>query len=228
MNVKDSTHLIDPEIMECAFSVGEDSSEINYKSSREEYQKTFAGVNIEQLYNVKAENIWIKNPFDDNKVRLWIVKPARTLTEPAPLFYNIHGGGMFMGLPEMDIDVVGPLAEKFGFICVCPDYRLAPEYVQPAQLHDCYAGIKWCVENKDELYIDTSKIAIAGASAGGGLAGGLALYIRDKKEFVFHHLRLQQPMLDDRTAIKATHPYNGQYVFGKGGDYFGWKSVLNH
>jgi len=39
------------------------------------------------------------------------------------------------------------------------------------------------MEHADELAIDTQKVAIAGSSAGGGLAAGLAIYIRDQKEF---------------------------------------------
>lgn len=50
----------------------------------------------------------------------------------------------------------------------------------------------------EELAIDTQKVALAGSSAGGGLAAGLALYVRDQKEFYIHHLRLRSPMLDDR------------------------------
>lgn len=95
-------------------------------------------------------------------------------------------------------------------------------------MQDCYSGLRWCIEHAEELAIDAQKVAVAGSSAGGGLAAGLALYVRDQKEFDIHDLRLRSPMLDDRTSISRDPPYAGEFVWIKKSNYFGWKSVLGH
>ena len=40
----------------------------------------------------------------------------------------------------------------------------------PAGLNDCVSGVRWLVDQADELGIDASKIIVAGESGGGNLA----------------------------------------------------------
>lgn len=115
--------------------------------------------------------------------------------------------------PDIQIEIIKPKQSKHHKMPLC-------------QLQDCYSGLKWCIEHAEELGIDTQKVAVGGSSAGGGLAAGLALYIRDQKEFEIHHLRLMRPMLDDRTSTAPEHPYAGEFIWTKQSNYFGWKSVL--
>ena len=57
-------------------------------------------------------------------------------------------------------------------------YRLAPEDPFPAALEDCYGALKWMAGSAAEPGTDPARIAIAGASSGGGLTAGLALLAR--------------------------------------------------
>ena len=52
---------------------------------------------------------------------------------------------------------------------VSVEYRLAPENPHPAPAEDCYAGLVWTAKHAEELGIDPRRLAIYGASAGGGL-----------------------------------------------------------
>lgn len=222
---KRSEHLIDPEVKGILDVMGSmNMSQESYLMIREQFKAVES--NVTEKYNVELEEIYIDNYFDDTKVRLLVIKPKNKTTEKHPLFYSIHGGGMIIGNPELDNEFHAFLAHNYNFIGVSVDYRLAPENSQPAQLHDCYSGIKWCIDNALNLNIDKDKVAVSGGSAGAGLAGGLALYIRDQKEFAIHHLRLLIPMLDDRTAAGEPSPYNGEYAWTNENNYFGWKSVL--
>jgi acetyl esterase/lipase len=119
---------------------------------------------------------------------------------------------MVLGSPVGDRPANALLAAQYGFCCVAVYYRLAPEHVQPSQLQDCYSGLK-CIDHAEELEIYIQKVAIGGSSAG----AGLALFIRDHKEFEIHHLRLLRPMPDDRTSITPEHPYAGEFVWTKPG-----------
>ncbi|CAN7363191.1 alpha/beta hydrolase [Paenibacillus sp. LjRoot153] len=225
---KRSEHLIDSEIRGVLEFLGNTSlTTENYLAAREQLKAVFASSHVEQRYEVETEEIWVDNVFDDSKVRLVITKPRNKSEQPYPLIYSVHGGGMIIGIAESENETHAYLAHQYNFIGISVDYRLAPEYTQPAQLYDCYSGIKWCIDNAKELNIDIDKIAVAGGSAGAGLAAGLALFIRDRQEFTIQHLRLTIPMLADRTAINEDHPFNGEYAWNKASNYFGWKSVLN-
>ena len=61
-------------------------------------------------------------------------------------------------------------------------YRVAPQHPSPAALEDAYAALVWLFGAAQERGIDAERIAIAGASAGGGLAATLAIYAHDKGE----------------------------------------------
>ena len=55
------------------------------------------------------------------------------------------------------------------------DYRLAPEHPFPVPLDDCYDALLWLARPTG---VDPTRIVVGGASAGGGLAAGLALLAR--------------------------------------------------
>ena len=76
---------------------------------------------------------------------------------------------MVLGSIDMDDDVCAPMAINHNCVVVSVEYRLAPEHPYPAQIHDC---LRHCLgyESADELGISQDRIAIGGASAGGGLA----------------------------------------------------------
>ena len=70
------------------------------------------------------------------------------------------------------------------------------------------------------------RIAIAGASAGGGLAATLAIYAHDKGEVRPAFQLLVYPMLDDRTVTRADHDTRNVRVWTPKSNRFGWTSYL--
>lgn len=134
---------------------------------------------------------------------------------------NIHGGGFIAGAAQLDDALMRQLSIQLNCVVVAPDYRLAPECPFPAGLTDCYATLLWLKKE----WAAGGKIAVRGASAGGGLALGLAQLVRDRADFKLDHLHLLYPMLDDRTVA---HAWNGQYVWTSAANKFGWDAVLNN
>jgi len=61
----------------------------------------------------------------------------------------------------------------------------APEHPFPAGTNDGYDALQWVYENTQDLAIDAKRIAIGGASAGAGMAAGVALMNRDKDQLPF-------------------------------------------
>ena len=88
-------------------------------------------------------------------------------------------------------------ARELGATVASVDYRLAPEHPYPAPLEDCYAALTWLSGLPS---VDPTRVAIGGASAGGGLAAALALLARDRGEIAVAAQLLVYPMLDDRTV----------------------------
>ena len=85
----------------------------------------------------------------------------------APLVVWIHGGGWRTG--SKDRCPVTWLADK-GYAVASISYRLTDKAIFPAQIYDCKAAVRWLRANADKYGYNTSKVAVAGSSAGGHLA----------------------------------------------------------
>jgi len=99
---------------------------------------------------------------------------------PWPSLLFIHGGGWVLGDLESHDDVCRSLAHRTPCVVVSVDYRRSPEVKYPVPLDDCETALRWLVEHAKDLGIDPAKVAVGGDSAGGNLAAGLAIRIRDK------------------------------------------------
>lgn len=142
---------------------------------------------------------------------------------PGPAVLWIHGGGYVIGHPGMDHRVCVGLTRRLGATVAAVDYRLAPEHPYPAPLEDCYAALRWLAGLPA---VDPSRVAIAGASAGGGLAAALALLARDRGELTPAAQVLVYPMLDDRSAHRADLDHPRHRLWDRGSNRFGWSAYL--
>ena len=161
---------------------------------------------------------------EDPRVTVRVHRPTGA-TGPLPLVYSIHGGGYVFGSCTMDDPKFDRWCPKLGCIGVSVEYRLAPETPYPGPLEDCYAGLRWAYEHRDELGIDPSRIVISGVSAGGGLAAGLALLVRDRGEIPVTHQLLECPMIDDRQTTSSSR-LDGLPVWSRESNTFGWAAYL--
>jgi acetyl esterase/lipase len=142
-----------------------------------------------------------------------------------PCIYWIHGGGYLFG-SGLDVDArINRWVEDFDCVAVSIEYRLAPEDPYPAPLDDCYAGLLWTARHADELGIDPARIAVVGASAGGGLAAGLAIRARDRGEVTPCFQLLIYPMIDDTNTSGSSH-IDGALVWSRAANDLGWSAYL--
>lgn len=135
-----------------------------------------------------------------------VVRVHRPVGVPGelPCVYFMHGGGYVLGTYEMDDLRFDHWCTEISCVGVSVEYRLAPETPYPGPLEDCYAGLKWVWQNSQTLGIDRSRLGIGGASAGGGLAAGLALLARDRAEVPLAFQLLIYPMIDDRMTSESS------------------------
>lgn len=90
-----------------------------------------------------------------------------------------HGGGLTAGSKDSTetTKIVQGLAEA-GLGVVVPNYRLSPKVTFPAYVRDAAAAVAWAKAHIEEHGGNTSKIYIAGHSAGGYLALMLGMDVR--------------------------------------------------
>lgn len=138
----------------------------------------------------------------------------------------IHGGGYVLGSAEQDDMIAQHFAVTVGCVVVAVDYRLAPEHPFPSPLEDCYTALEWLSVRCDELGVDPSRIALGGASAGGGLAAALALLVRDRGELDVVFQLLIYPMIDDRNVDQAGGDVPETFVWTRENNLMGWEAYL--
>lgn len=101
---------------------------------------------------------------------------ARDSSDQSPVVLYLHGGGYFGCSPQTHRPLVGSLVSRLHARAFVPTYRLAPEHRYPAALEDAMSSYRYLTE---QLRIASSRIVLAGDSAGGGLALATAMRIRD-------------------------------------------------
>jgi acetyl esterase/lipase len=148
--------------------------------------------------------------------------------EPGPAVLHLHGGGMVFGDRFAGIGTVVDWVEQFDAVAVSVDYRLAPESPDPFPVEDAYAALVWTAANASELGIDPGKIIVAGGSAGGGLAAGVALLARDRRGPALAGQVLMYPMLDDRNETVSAHQIDGVGVWDRTSNFTGWNALLGN
>jgi|SRR5581483_1251851 len=89
----------------------------------------------------------------------------------------LHGGGYHIGSPTSHKALATHLAREAEARVVLLDYRLAPEHVFPAAIDDAVAAYRALLDEGTE----PGRLAVAGDSAGGGLAVAALLALRDAR-----------------------------------------------
>ena len=121
-----------------------------------------------------------------------------------PCLFWIHGGGHILGSIDQDDVQCDHFARTGRCVVVSVEWRHSPEHPYPAEMDDCYAGLRWTADNATDLGIDTRRLAVGGRSSGGGAAAGLALLARDRDGPSICHQLLIYPMLDDRNTTPSS------------------------
>lgn len=114
----------------------------------------------------------IYGPGPRHKLDVYI--PASPGRSPAPIVIFFHGGSWMSG--ERGIyRFLGAALAANGIVAVIPDYRLYPEVVFPAFVHDAADAVAWTRANACDFGGDPSHIFLMGHSAGAHMAMLVAL-----------------------------------------------------
>ena len=96
-------------------------------------------------------------------------------TDSANTILYFHGGVYVIGSAAQSVPLVSDLARRAHAQAVTVDYRLAPEHPYPAAVDDARAAYEGLLAQG----VDAGQIALAGESAGSGLAVATLLALRD-------------------------------------------------
>jgi acetyl esterase len=121
-----------------------------------------------QIHSVDHRTI--NGPTSELPIRIY--RPSEENNLPALVFF--HGGGWVLNFLDIYEPALRKIAKYGDFVIIAVDYQKAPEHSYPAPLDDCYATLKWVIENSAELGIDLAAIGVGGDSAGGNLASSVA------------------------------------------------------
>ena len=94
---------------------------------------------------------------------------------PQSVIMYLHGGGYIAGSLKSHRHMVAQAGREARSRTMALDYRLAPEHPFPAAVEDAIAGYRFLLSRG----FPATRIAIAGDSAGGGLAIALLVSLRD-------------------------------------------------
>jgi acetyl esterase/lipase len=96
-------------------------------------------------------------------------------TDSGRVILYFHGGVYVIGSAATSVPLVSELVRRSGFSAITVDYRLAPEDPYPAAVEDARAAYEALLGQG----VDPGQVALAGESAGGGLAVATLLALRD-------------------------------------------------
>ena len=102
----------------------------------------------------------------------WTVTPQ---ADPARVVLFLHGGGYIAGSLLSHRHLVAEIGRQARARTLALDYRLAPEHPFPAALEDAVAAYRFLLAQG----LAPERIALAGESAGGGLAVAALCRLRD-------------------------------------------------
>jgi epsilon-lactone hydrolase len=105
----------------------------------------------------------------------------------------LHGGGYELGSFRSDGELAARLGRASGMRVLFPEYRLAPEHPFPAAIDDVLAAWRWL---RTDQNLSAGSLAVAGDSAGGGLAVALLVATRDAAEALPAAATLMSPTVD--------------------------------
>lgn len=163
--------------------------------------------------------------YQGEPLAMTVLRPAGQ-QGPAPLLFHIHSGGMVAGDRFVGLDLMAQFVEEFGVVCSSVEYRLAPQFQDPYPIEDCYAGLVHAFENSDGLRVDPTQVVLAGMSAGGGLAAGLALMARDRGLPKLKAQLLMCPMLDETNSSDSSYQFVDLGFWDRGSNDTGWNALL--
>jgi acetyl esterase len=170
-------------------------------AAREEYRRTLAKTEIAPPDIAEVADLTVPGSAGPMRLRKYAPANAGSVGRAAILF--IHGGGCVLGDIETHDTWCRTLCHDTKATVFSLDYRLAPEHPFPAAVEDSVAALTWLSHGAVALGLDPERIAVAGDSAGGGLAAVALHETKGRLEAPVCAQALIYPALDLRGRLPS-------------------------
>lgn len=114
-----------------------------------------------------VENIIYTSPDWPEPLEADLYLPQKSGLRPVVLM--IHGGG-WANRSRGDMDGISRKLMQQGYAVLNVNYRFAPRYTYPAQVHDLQQALQWISENANRYRLDLDRVNTWGYSSGAHLA----------------------------------------------------------
>jgi len=139
----------------------------------------FGWKEIRFMQDLSASPCWSStatvNRVNCNGVEGEFITSTSIVGKPKATVFYLHGGGYCLGSCVSYRKPIATLSKKTQSRFLAIEYSRAPENQYPYALNQAYESYKWLLGQG----VDTSKLVLAGDSAGGGLAAALLVKLRD-------------------------------------------------
>jgi acetyl esterase len=120
-----------------------------------------------------------------------------------PVAVYMHGGGWVLGSPDTHDRLARDIVNASGAALIMVRYDRAPEARYPIALEQAYAATAWLAENGEALGLDSTRLAVAGDSAGASLAAGVAILAKRRQGPSLRHQTFIYPVTDASCSLQS-------------------------
>jgi acetyl esterase/lipase len=173
-------------------------------TARENFENTFGALAKPAIHRVVDVVIPTR---DGQSIPGRLYLPAEDSSD-LPLTVYFHGGGWLLGSIDSHDVATRLLANASGSAVLSVGYRRGPEARFPTAVNDAIDALNWASAPASGLGVDHRRVAVAGDSAGGNLAGAVALHARDTGTPLCHQL-LIYPVTTTDLALGMDPEYDG-------------------
>jgi acetyl esterase len=147
------------------------------------------------MAKVDVDESWVTVPLEVGDVRVRIIKPKDT-AGLLPVILYLHGGGWVIGNAASHDRLVRELAVGANAAVAFVEYALAPEAQYPVQVEQAYGAAQWISQHGEGEGLDSTRLAVAGDSAGGNMATVLTIMAKQRGDIRFLQQSLYYPVTD--------------------------------
>ncbi len=165
----------------------------------------------------------------DNETMIQIVRPAGiSENQVLPGVMYFHGGGWVLGGFDTHERLIKELANAANVSIVYVNYTLSPEAKYPQALEEAYAATKWVAENGQSINVNSSRLAVAGDSAGGNMATAVAMLAKERDGPILSFQALFYPVTDYNFNTTSYEQFQNSYFLTRDAMKWFWNNYVDN
>jgi acetyl esterase len=183
--------------------------ELPYADARKVLEDAQA-IDVKKLPADIEDKVLPVGPTGEVSLRIYRPKGAKA---PLPAVMYFHGGGWILGSKNTHDRLLRDLVNGTNAAFVFVNYTPSPEAQFPVPNEQAYAATKYIAEHGKEFGLDSSRLAVAGDSAGGSMTAVVAQLAKERKGPAIRYQVLFYPVTDGSLSQKTYEEFgNGLWL----------------